>query len=69
MRSLAHDEIEQIDRGGLSHVVAREGSELAERLRSRGWKATLGWRSETDEGSIWLVRFEPAGPTREPAGC
>lgn len=46
--------------GDLSHVVAREGSELARHLQGRGWRATLGWRSETDDGSVWLVRFEPA---------
>lgn len=46
--------------GDLSHVVAREGSELARCLRRRGWRAALGWRSETDDGSVWLVRFEPA---------
>ncbi len=63
MRSLVYDEIGQIDTGdSLSHVVAREGSELAEHLRERGWKATLGWRSESDEGSVWLVRFEPKEP-------
>ncbi|MCO5178026.1 MAG: hypothetical protein M9890_13800 [Thermomicrobiales bacterium] len=41
-------------------MVTREGSELARCLQRRGWRATLGWRSETDDGSVWLVRFEPA---------
>jgi hypothetical protein len=41
------------------HIVAREGSELAETLRARGWRARSGWRSTTDTGdSIWYMRFE-----------
>lgn len=60
MSPLTQDQIEQIDAGdALSHVVAREGSDLAARLRERGWRATLGWRSESETGSVWLVRFEP----------
>lgn len=70
MRSLIHDDIGQIDIGGSpSYVVAREGSELAERLRCRGWKATLGWRSEGEDGVVWLVRFEPDVPPAGPVGC
>lgn len=70
MRSSIHDTIGQVETGGgLSYVVVREGSELAERLRSRGWKATLGWRSESESGPVWLVRFEPDESLDGPAGC
>ena len=70
MRSLIHDDIGQIDiDGSPSYIVAREGSELAERLRCQGWKATLGWRSESEDGQVWLVRFEPDGSPAGTAGC
>lgn len=70
MRSLVSDEFGQIDADDrLSYVVAREGSDLAARLRERGWRATLGWRSEGEDGSVWLVRFEPDGSTLEPTRC
>lgn len=40
-------------------IVAPEGSELASRLRSRGWVARSGWRSrQAGRPPVWLVRFE-----------
>jgi len=40
-------------------IVASEGSELASRLRSRGWVARSGWRSRVaGRPPVWLVRFE-----------
>jgi hypothetical protein len=40
-------------------IVAREGSELAHRLRQRGWVARLGWKSGSGgERPIWFLRFE-----------
>jgi len=40
-------------------IVAPEGSELAARLRSRGWVARSGWRSrQAGRPPVWLVRFE-----------
>lgn len=40
-------------------IVAPEGSELANRLRSRGWVARSGWRSRrSGRQPVWLVRFE-----------
>jgi len=40
-------------------IVAREGSELASRLRCTGWVARSGWRSHAaGRPAIWLVRFE-----------
>jgi hypothetical protein len=40
-------------------VVAREGSELAARLRSHGWTVRGGWRA-TDQRDqlVWYVRYE-----------
>lgn len=52
----------------LSHVIVREGSERAEHLRQRGWRATLGWRSETGSGTVWMIRFEPAALPERGAG-
>jgi hypothetical protein len=45
-------------------VVAREGSELATRLRSHGWTARGGWRAtEQRDQFVWYVRYEaPAAP-------
>ncbi|HYI15123.1 MAG TPA: hypothetical protein VEX37_07010 [Thermomicrobiales bacterium] len=40
-------------------IIAPEGSELASRLRSRGWVARSGWRSRSaGRPPVWLVRFE-----------
>ncbi len=40
-------------------IIAPEGSELADRLRSRGWVARSGWRSrQAGRPAVWLVRFE-----------
>jgi hypothetical protein len=40
-------------------IIAPEGSELANRLRSRGWVARSGWRSrQAGHPAVWLVRFE-----------
>jgi hypothetical protein len=40
-------------------IIATEGSELANRLRSRGWVARSGWRSrQAGRSAVWLVRFE-----------
>jgi hypothetical protein len=40
-------------------IIAPEGSELANRLRSRGWVARSGWRSrQAGRSAVWLVRFE-----------
>src|SRR4051794_21235726 len=40
-------------------IVAPEGSELANWLRSRGWVARSGWRSrQAGRPAIWLVRYE-----------
>jgi hypothetical protein len=40
-------------------LVAREGTELAEALRARGWQARAGWRRIDDAGEpVWFVRFE-----------
>ena len=40
-------------------IIAPEGSELANRLRSRGWIARSGWRSrQAGRPAVWLVRFE-----------
>jgi hypothetical protein len=45
-------------------LVAREGTELAEALRARGWQARAGWRRVDGDGEpIWFVRFEQ--PTQE----
>ena len=44
-------------------IVAAEGSDLASRLRSRGWVARAGWRSrQAGRPSVWLVRFESPEP-------
>jgi hypothetical protein len=43
----------------LRTIIAREGSALADLLRSRGWIVRSGWRSTTDTGaSVWNLRFE-----------
>lgn len=40
-------------------IVARESSELADRLRSQGWIARVGWRvTGRDDQRAWLIRFE-----------
>jgi hypothetical protein len=40
-------------------IIAREGSDLAELLRGRGWVVRSGWRATTDDGdSVWHLRFE-----------
>lgn len=40
-------------------IIALEGSELANRLRSRGWVARSGWRSRAvGRPPVWFVRFE-----------
>lgn len=40
-------------------IIAREGTELAETLRTSGWVARAGWRTTTNEGqSVWHLRFE-----------
>jgi hypothetical protein len=45
-------------------IVAREGSELAQHLRARGWVARSGWRATAGTGhGVWYVRFEPRGET------
>ncbi|RIK36182.1 MAG: hypothetical protein DCC58_19570 [Chloroflexi bacterium] len=42
-------------------LVAREGSELAERLLARGWRPSAGWRHVNEAGeTIWYVRYEAA---------
>ena len=46
-------------------IIAPEGSELANRLRSRGWVARSGWRSRgSGRQSVWLVRFEQPDSAR-----
>ena len=43
----------------LRTIIAREGSDLAELLRGRGWVVRSGWRGVTDSGdSVWNLRFE-----------
>jgi hypothetical protein len=50
---------------GITHdlpfsIVARECSELADRLRSQGWAARAGWRSSGhSQPRVWFIRFEP----------
>ncbi len=40
-------------------IVAREGSELAEQLRTNGWVARAGWRTTGEDGQpVWHLRFE-----------
>jgi hypothetical protein len=44
-------------------IVARDGSELAQRLRATGWTARVGWRTVTESGdTVWFVRFEHVDP-------
>ncbi len=46
-------------------IIAPEGSELASRLRSRGWVARSGWRRRQTGGTaVWLVRFEEPDAAR-----
>jgi hypothetical protein len=48
-------------------IVAREGSELADILRQRGWVARLGWRSGSSSGRpVWFLRFEQPDDTDLP---
>lgn len=43
----------------LRAIIAREGSDLAELLRGRGWVVRSGWRGVADNGdSVWNLRFE-----------
>lgn len=61
MPTLMHDP--QLDRNELDcdqrWLVAREGTELAETLRARGWQPRAGWRRVDDDGNpVWFVRFE-----------
>jgi len=43
----------------LHTIIAREGSDLAELLRGRGWVVRSGWRGVSDSGdSVWNLRFE-----------
>jgi hypothetical protein len=50
----------------LRSLVAREGTELAEALRARGWQARAGWRRVDDDGEpIWFVRFEQPAEHRQ----
>jgi hypothetical protein len=47
-------------------VVAAEGTDLADRLRSDGWIARAGWRRHiAGRPAIWLVRFECPLASRE----
>jgi hypothetical protein len=40
-------------------IVARECSELAQRLTAQGWIARSGWVSTgPDTRGVWLIRFE-----------
>lgn len=40
-------------------IIAREGTELANTLRTSGWVARAGWRSMTSSGeAVWHLRFE-----------
>jgi hypothetical protein len=51
------------DTGTTDAIVAPEGSELAGRLRSTGWVARSGWRTNTPgRPPVWLVRFERPDP-------
>lgn len=51
----------------VTSMIAREGSELAQRLRDSGWVARAGWRSSDASGrAVWHLRFEqPASFTPE----
>lgn len=43
----------------VTSMIAREGSELAQRLRASGWVARAGWRSSDATGRpVWHLRFE-----------
>jgi hypothetical protein len=67
MTLLRPDQTEERTTEQPQHVVAREGSELAELLRERGWVARAGWRATTDAGAgVWYLRFE-APPEAPPS--
>jgi hypothetical protein len=54
-----HSRIELEGTVELRTIIAREGSDLAELLRGRGWVVRSGWRGVTDTGdSVWNLRFE-----------
>jgi hypothetical protein len=49
-------------------IVTREGSDLDQALRARGWRVRSGWRSTHRGERVWLVRLVcPAGSWVEPA--
>ena len=40
-------------------IIARDGTELADRLRATGWIVRAGWRTTSHKGqSVWNLCFE-----------
>lgn len=55
-----YEAVETLEAPPLRAIVAREGSELAARLRAGGWVARAGWRALDSDPArpVWFARFE-----------